>query len=115
MATRGKISKPDIDSITKTIMAKQQSYLELWLAQIQQVGMEKKLSAIEAKLASLAANVSIVRSKVEELKGSISYFEQAVSVPAPLITNEHRLSTPALPATCPSQGEDATSASDNVR
>ena len=39
------------------------------------------------------------------------YSEQAVSVPAPLNANELRLSTPALPATRPSQGDDATCAS----
>ena len=36
------------------------------------------------------------------------YWEQAVSVPAPLNANELHLSMPALPGTGPSQGEDAT-------
>ena len=39
------------------------------------------------------------------------YWEQAVTVHAFLKANELRLSTPALPATHPSQGEDATYAS----
>ena len=42
------------------------------------------------------------------------YWEQAVSVPAPLNANELHLSTPALPATHPSQGEDATYASSSM-
>ena len=42
------------------------------------------------------------------------YWEQAVPVPAPLNANELRLSTPALPATCPSQGEDAAYASGSM-
>ena len=37
--------------------------------------------------------------------------EQAVSVHASLKANEHCLSTPALPATRPSQGEDVACAS----
>ena len=41
--------------------------------------------------------------------------EQAVSVPAPLNANELHLSTPALPATNPSQGEDASYASGSMR
>ena len=43
------------------------------------------------------------------------YWEQAVSVPAPLNANERRLSMPALPATHPSQEEDATYASSSMR
>ena len=35
-------------------------------------------------------------------------WEQAVSVPAPLNANELHLSMTTLPATCPSQGEDAS-------
>ena len=42
------------------------------------------------------------------------YWEQAVSVIAPLNANELCLSTPALPATCPSQGEDASYASSSM-
>ena len=42
------------------------------------------------------------------------YWEQAISVPAPLNTIELRLSMPALPATHPSQGEDAAYVSANV-
>ena len=39
-------------------------------------------------------------------KRALSSGQQAVFVPAPLNANELRLSTPALPATRPSQGED---------
>ena len=42
------------------------------------------------------------------------YWKQAVPVPEPLNANELRLSTPALPATCPSQGEDAAYASGSM-
>ena len=41
--------------------------------------------------------------------------EQAVSVPAPLNANELHLSMPALPATRPSQGEDAAHAGRSMR
>ena len=43
------------------------------------------------------------------------YWEQAVSVPAPLNTNDLRLSTPALPTTRPPPGEDAPYASGSMR
>ena len=43
------------------------------------------------------------------------YWEQAVPVPAPLNANELCLSTPALPATRPSQGDDAAYASSSMR
>ena len=43
------------------------------------------------------------------------YWEQAVSVPPHLNANELRLSTPALPATHSSQGEDAAYASGSMR
>ena len=43
------------------------------------------------------------------------YWAQAVSVPAPLNANELCLSTPALPDTHPSQGDDATYASSSIR
>ena len=42
------------------------------------------------------------------------YREQAVSVPAPLNPNELHLSTPVLPATCPSQGDDAAYANGSM-
>ena len=42
------------------------------------------------------------------------YWEQAVSVPAPLYANKFNLSTPALPATHPSQGDDAAYASSSM-
>ena len=43
------------------------------------------------------------------------YWEQAVSVPAPLNANDLRLSTPALSATRPSQEDDASYASCSMR
>ena len=48
-----------------------------------------------------------VYSKCIALNSSVVHGEQAVSVPAPLNAKERHLSTPALPATHPSQGEDA--------
>ena len=42
------------------------------------------------------------------------YWQQAVSVPAPLNANELRLSTPASPATRPSQEDDASYASGSM-
>ena len=47
-------------------------------------------------------------------RSSELYWEQAVSVPAPLNANELHLPTPALPATRPSQGEDAAYASGSI-
>ena len=45
--------------------------------------------------------------QLSKSRSSELYWEQAVSVPAPWNANELCLSTPALPATCPSKGEDA--------
>ena len=45
--------------------------------------------------------------QLSKSRSSELYCEQTVSVPAPLNANEFRLSMPALPFTCPSQGEDA--------
>ena len=45
--------------------------------------------------------------QLSKSRSSELYWDQAVSVPAPLNVNELRLSAPALPATRPSQGEDA--------
>ena len=53
--------------------------------------------------------------KVAQVSSTELYWEQAVSVPAPLNANALRLSTPALPATCPSQGDDAAYASGSMR
>ena len=50
-------------------------------------------------------------SKVSQVSSTEFYWEQAVSVPAPLNANDLHLSMPALPATRPSQGEDAACAS----
>ena len=48
-------------------------------------------------------------------RSSDLYWEQAVSVPAPLNANVRCLSTPTLPATRPSQEEDAAYASSSMR
>ena len=58
-------------------------------------------------LKCIAPNPSVVQKSL--------YWEQAVSVPAPLNANELRLSTPALSATRSSQGEDAIYASRSMR
>ena len=52
--------------------------------------------------------------QLSKSRSSEFYWEQAVSVPALLNANELRLSTPALPATSPSQGDDATCASGSM-
>ena len=49
-----------------------------------------------------------IRGPEFQLSKSELYWEQAVSVPTPLNANELCLSTPAVPATHPSQGEDAS-------
>ena len=49
--------------------------------------------------------------QLSKIRSSEVYWEQAVSVPAPLNANELRLSMPALPATRRSQGDDAASSS----
>ena len=54
-------------------------------------------------------------SQLSKSRSSELYWEQAVSVPAPLNANELHLSTPALPATCPSQEEDTALASGSMR
>ena len=45
--------------------------------------------------------------QLSKSRSSELFWEQAVSVPASLNANELRLSTPALPATCPFQGDGA--------
>ena len=52
--------------------------------------------------------------QLSKSRSSEHYWEQAVSIPAPLNANELRLSTPALPATRPSQWEDAAYASGSM-
>ena len=55
------------------------------------------------------------RFQLSKNRSSELYWQQAVSVPAPLNANELHLSTPALPATRPSQGDDAAYASGIIR
>ena len=52
--------------------------------------------------------------QLSKIHSSELYWEQAVSVPAPLNAYELHLSTPALPATHPSQGDDAAYASSSM-
>ena len=53
--------------------------------------------------------------QLSKSRSSELYWEQAVSVPAPLNANELHLPMPALPATRPSQEEDAACASGSMR
>ena len=59
--------------------------------------------------------IRVPEFQLSKNRSSELYWEQAVSVPAPLNANELRLSTAALPAKRPSQGEDATYASSSMR
>ena len=52
--------------------------------------------------------------QLSKSRSSELYWELSVSVPGPLNANELCLSTPALPATHPSQGEDAANASGSM-
>ena len=70
-------------------------------------------SKCNAPYLSMVLNFSCL--KAAQVSSTAFYWGQAVSVPAPLNANELHLSTPALPATRPSQAEDAAYASGSMR